>query len=120
MLLLLYQLESGRLINVPGCIQDIVRPESEPAVASLAREIDTLGHQQLSDSMPAGGGLDQEQPKLRDSGGVLDEKHGPDALTIHFGDPTSFALSVKISDKVDDDLSDECFESLVPTVFPLI
>jgi hypothetical protein len=41
----LYQLESGGLINVPGCIQDIVRPESELTVASFAREIDTLADQ---------------------------------------------------------------------------
>jgi hypothetical protein len=59
MLLLLDQLESGRLINVPGCIQDIVRPESELAVASFAREIDTLADQQPSNSMSACGGLDQ-------------------------------------------------------------
>jgi hypothetical protein len=57
--LLLYQLEPGGLINVPGCMQDAVRPESELTVTSLAREIDTLADKQPSNSMSAGGGLDQ-------------------------------------------------------------
>jgi hypothetical protein len=57
--LLLYQLEPGGLINVAGRIQDTVRPESELAVASLLREIDTLADQQPSNSMSARGGLDQ-------------------------------------------------------------
>jgi hypothetical protein len=108
------------LINVPGCIQDAIRPESELAVTSLAREVDTLGHQQLSDSVPASGRLDQQQPKLRGSGGVLDEKHRPDTLCVDFSDPAAFALRVKIFDEVDDDLSDQCLESFVPTVLPLI
>lgn len=116
----LYQLESGGLINVPGRVQDAVRPESELAVTSLAREIDTLRYQQPSDPTPSGNGLDQQQPKLRDCGGVVDEKHGTDALSVDFGDPAPFALGVKILDEVDDDLSDECLESFAPTVFPFI
>src|SRR5688572_30412287 len=89
-LLFLYQLESHDLINVSGRIQNAVRPEREFPVPRFASEINALVHEQPADTVRACVGLDEQEPKLRNGGGVFDEKDGADPFSIDFSDPAAF------------------------------
>src|SRR5687768_9475010 len=106
MLFFLDQAKAVRLVNVPGGVENAVRPERELLVFPLSGKSDAFVDETLSDSLSARGRCHEQQPELRDGGSVLDQEDRPHALITQLGDPATLALRVEGSDEVHDDPSD--------------
>jgi len=66
MLLLMYDLESHPLINMPCCMQDALRPERQLSISRSAREPDALLYQALADAKAARFRFHVQQAQLCD------------------------------------------------------
>src|SRR5439155_19126116 len=85
------------------------------SVAGLGGEADALIDEPLADAQPARRWFHEQEPQLRDSRGLANQKDGPDDLAIFFGDPAALALRIIVLEEFGNDLGDQRLEPLVPS-----
>src|SRR6266566_6070163 len=96
-LLLLDERVSRVLVDASSGMEHAVGPEHDLAVARLAGEARALIHESRADAEAARLRVDEQEPQLRDSAGLLHEEHAAPVHAIPFGDPA--ALPFRVEDR---------------------
>lgn len=110
--------ETCALVDTVGSGQDALRPEDDFAVSDRAGELYAFVDEGVAEAHAAPTRFDKKQAELGGAGfiGMLDEKDVAGVLAVDFGDPALFASGVEVGQEGVDDLRDEGFEGLVPSV----
>src|SRR5271165_5309435 len=118
---LAHQAEPRRLIDAPRGDEHVIGPQSELAVAKLARPGDACIDQRASDLKPACGLLNVEKPQLGDLRVVaLHEENRAGNRSAALGDPAVLARGVEFCYEISKNPAREPLVGPVPPVFLVI
>src|SRR5260370_38263064 len=100
------QAEAGLFVDVPGGMEDALRPERNLSIACLPGKAHTFTHQAGADAQPPRRRLNQQQAQLGDGLRLFDQKDGACDLSIFLGDPAALPFGVVMLNELGDDASD--------------
>src|ERR671933_2617416 len=112
----LHELEPRALVESARVVEDVVRPQGDPAIADALGEAQALLDQPRADPAATAAGLDEQQAQLGDVLLAAHAEHAADRRAVDLGDPRSLAARVAALDVLGDDPRDEGLERLVPAV----
>src|SRR5713101_1062115 len=110
------QAEAGLFVDVPGGMEDALRPERDLSIACLAGKAHTFAHQAGADAQPPRRRLNQQQAQLGHGLRLFDQEDGAYDLTIFLGDPAALPFGVVMLNELGDDASDQGLKAFVPSV----
>src|ERR1700693_5338102 len=104
MTFLLHQTIAGPFINVPGGVQDRLRPQSDLLITGLSRETGAFVHKAITDAKSTGRRFNQQQTQARDFLGFANQENGAGDATVFLCDPAALTLGVELLDELSRDL----------------
>src|SRR5690242_10908185 len=112
------QLESGPLIDVPGCVEDAVGPEFQAPITNGARPFDAGSDEHLADTQAPGIRLHIKQAQFADLALLArHEEDRADHAVARLRDPGSLTRLIKTLTEVRKDPRYEHFVALIPAIF---